>query len=227
LTEWLRAIARYKQNERQVKAGSQLFRPGEPCREIFQLVEGWAFLYTLFRDGRRQILSFTLPSAVLGFHPVQDAITTYGVEALTDIVVTPYNVTASHLYERHPEIGMQLAWLLSRDLRLAFDHLASIGRLSARERVAHLLLELFIRQRMRWPGHQIEDLHLPLTQEHIGDATGLTGVHVNRMLRNLMKKGIIQFQYRHLRILDPDRLVELAAVDPYVLQSWIEPGAPS
>lgn len=106
MKEWLRAIAQYKQNERQVEAGSQLFRPGEPCREMFQLVGGWAFLYTLFRDGRRQVLNFALPGTVLGFHLVQDAITTYGMEALTDIVVTPYNVTASH-----PEIGMPLAWL--------------------------------------------------------------------------------------------------------------------
>jgi len=223
----MHSIARYKQADRRVEAGAQLLRPGEPCREIFELTEGWAFLYTLFPDGRRQILSFVLPGAVLGFHPAQGEITTYGIEALTNIVAAPYRITASDLFERHPETGMRLAWLLSRDLRLAFDHLASMGRLSAQERVAHLLLELFVRYRMRWPGHQIENLHLPLTQDHIGDATGLTGVHVNRMLSDLRKKGIIQFQYRHLRILDPDRLVELAAVDPHVLQSWIGLGAPS
>lgn len=220
-------IARYIQANRPVEAGAQLFRPGEPCHEVFELTEGWAFLYTLFPDGRRQILNFVLPGAILGFHPAQNEITTYGVEALTNIVAAPYCISASKLFERHPEIGMRLAWLLSRDLRLAFDHLASMGCLSAQERVAHLLLELFVRYRMRWPGHQIEDLHLPLTQEHIGDATGLTSVHVNRMLRDLSKKGILEFQYRRLRILDPDRLLELAAVDPYVLQSWIGLGAPS
>lgn len=222
----MRAIAKYKQADRRLEAGAQLFRPGEPCLEIFELLEGWAFLYTLFPDGRRQILSFVLPGAVIGFQPAQDTVTTYGMEALTDIVVTPYRVTPSHLFESHPEVGMRLAWLLSRDLRLAFDHMASMGRLSAQERVAHLLLQLFVRHRMRWPGHHIEDLHLPLTQEHIGDATGLTGVHVNRMLRDLSKKGILEFQYRHLRILDPDRLMELASLDPAALQSWIVPGPP-
>lgn len=223
----MRSIARYKQADHRVEAGAQLLRPGEPCREIFELTEGWAFLYTLFPDGRRQILSFVLPGAILGFHPAPDEISTYGVEALTEIVAARYRITASDLFERHPDTGMRLAWLLSRDLRLAFDHLASMGRLSARERVAHLLLELFVRYRMRWPGHQIENLHLPLTQEHIGDATGLTGVHVNRMLRDLGNKGILEFQYRHLRILDPDKLMELASVDPAVLQTWIGPGSPS
>jgi CRP-like cAMP-binding protein len=223
----MRAIAKYRQPDRRVVAGAQLFRPGEPCREIFELLDGSAFTYTLFRDGRRQILSFVLPGAVIGFHPAQDAITSYGVEALTDIVAAPYPITASHLFERHPELGMRLAWLLSRDLRLAFDHMASLGRLSAQERVARLLLELFVRHRMRWPAHQIEDLHLPLTQEHIGDATGLTGVHVNRMLRDLSKKGVLEFQYRRLRILDPDKLMELASADATALQSWIGSEPPS
>ncbi|HML90829.1 Crp/Fnr family transcriptional regulator [Methyloceanibacter sp.] len=217
----MRSIAKYKLADRRVEAGVQLLRPGEPSHETYELIEGWAFQYALFPDGRRQILNFVLPGAILGFHRDNDEVLTYGVEALTNTVVASYRINASDVFERDLETGMQLLWLLSRDLRLAFDRLASVGCLSAQERVAHLLLELFIRSRMRWPGHQIEHLNLPLTQEHIGDATGLTSVHVNRMLRDLGKRGILEFQYRHLRILDPDRLVELAAVDPYVLQSWI------
>ena len=221
LTGWLNAIARYKQTNRRCAAGCQLFRPGESRQEIIEILEGWAFLYVLFADGSRQILSFVLPGAIVGFHPAQDDVPTYGLEALTDVSFAPYLVSSSTLYERHPEIGMRLAWLLSRDLSLAFDHLAIVGRLSARERVAHLLLELFVRERLRWPGHRVEDVYLPVTQEHLADATGLTGVHVNRMLRNLKKQGIIEFQYHRLRILDPDKLLDVAALDPLILRSWL------
>src|SRR3546814_10216130 len=56
-------------------------------------------------------------------------------------------------------------------------------------------------------------MYLPLTQEHIGDATGLTFVHVNRILRTLRKEGVVEFHHRRLRILDPDRLVRVAGVD--------------
>jgi CRP/FNR family transcriptional regulator len=121
----------------------------------------------------------------------------------------------------HPEIGLQLARLVSRDRNLSYDHLTSIGRRSARERVAHLLLELFVRARAQWPGHRIEEMHLPLTQEHIGDATGLTGVHVSRVLRNLRNERIVQFHYRRLTILDPDRLVDVADMEPHLVRSWI------
>jgi hypothetical protein len=64
-------------------------------------------------------------------------------------------------------------------------------------------------------------MHLPLTQEHIGDATGLTGVHVNRVLRDLRSDGVLEFHYRRLRVLDPDKLVEVAGIDPHVALSWM------
>ena len=116
---------------------------------------------------------------------------------------------------------MQLAGLMSQDRSLAYDQLSSVGRRSARERIAHLLLELFLRSRMRWPGNYLEEMYLPLTQEDIGDATGLTGVHVNRVLRDLYKEGILGFQYRRLRILNPDKLVDVAGIDPQVAMTWI------
>ena len=115
---------------------------------------------------------------------------------------------------------MQLAGLISQDRGLAYDHLSSIGRRSARERVAYLLLELFIRSRLQWLGHRSDEMYLPLTQEHIGDATGLTGVHVNRVLRDLREEGVAEFHYRHLRILNPDKLIDIAGIDPHVARSW-------
>src|SRR3546814_14715698 len=67
------------------------------------------------------------------------------------------------------------------------------------DRVARLVLELFVRCRTQWPGNRIEEMYLPLTQEHIGDATGLTFVHVNRILRTLRKEGVVEFHPRRLR----------------------------
>src|SRR3546814_1034285 len=87
---------------------------------------------------------------------------------------------------------------LFRSRALAFVHLTSVGRCNARERVARLVLELFVRCRTQWPGNRIEEMYLPLTQEHIGDATGLTFVHVNRILRTLRKEGVVEFHHRRL-----------------------------
>ncbi len=219
--EVLYEIASYKSGDREFKAGQDIFSLGEPCDSIYNLASGWVILYNILEDGRRQILHFALPGTVLGWHPAKGAMMTYSAQALTDAVVCPIPHNAlPTLVNQRPELGLRLAWLIGRDRSLAFDRLTSIGRHSARERVAHLLLELFIRYRAQWPGSQIEEMHLPLTQEHIGDATGLTSVHVNRVLQDLRKDGIVEFHYRRLRILDPDKLVDEAGVDPQLAMSW-------
>ena len=82
--------------------------------------------------------------------------------------------------------------------------IGSIGRTSARARVASLLCDIY--RRLRILGFADGGIQLPLTQEDIGDATGLTAVHVNRMMRSLAEDGIIERSGNHMRILDEDRL---------------------
>jgi CRP-like cAMP-binding protein len=92
------------------------------------------------------------------------------------------------------------------------DRLASVGRTSARARVAALLVDAL--RRLRANGEPIEEgIPLPLTQEEIGDATGLTAVHVNRMIRQLAEAGLISRTNGRVRILDE---AELAAVANHV-----------
>ena len=183
-------------------------------------------LYAILENGRRQILHFALPGAVLGLESVGDATASYGIQALTVVVVCEIPRKAlAPLSKARPEIAMRLAWMIGRDRSLSLEHMISLGQHSARERVTRLLLELFVRSRARWPSCGIEDLPVPLTQEHIADATGLTGVHVNRVLRRLRQDGILEFHYRRLKILDPDRLLEIAGVSAHSAMSWIDDGS--
>lgn len=223
IAELLQVAGRYPSTDRQIAAGTDLFRPGDKGEAIYGLVDGWLFLYNLLEDGRRQIFEFAPPGTVLAFPPTRVGGVSYSAQALTDvhIRVVPHE-DAGRLFREIPEAGIRIAALIAQDRSLAYDRLSSIGRGSAHERVAYLLLELFVRCRMRWPGHNSEEMHLPLTQEHVGDATGLTGVHVNRVLRDLRKQGILEFHYRRLRILDPDRLVEAAGVDIQTPRLWIK-----
>jgi CRP-like cAMP-binding protein len=213
-------IAGYKSSERLVKAGNDLFRPGEECSALYLLVDGWMFLYDLIDAGRRQILHFALPGALLGLFPGRVAI--HGGETLTDATVwqVPHDRLAP-LIEEHPAIGLRLAWIVWRERNLAYYHLCN-SRRPARERVARSLLELFVRSRMQCPAHAPEEMRLPLMQVHIGDATGLSAVHVNRILHSLRRDEILEFHYRNrrLRILDPDKLVDAARVDPQTILSW-------
>ncbi len=220
-------VARYRCGERRIQAGANLFSQGQICGDVFNIVEGMIFLYILLRDGRRQILQFCLPGDLLGLPADEDAAVTYSysAQALMDTVVDVIPRKAIRaLIEEDAKAGEHLACMAECSCRLCFDHLASLGQQSARERVAHLLLELFTRLRARRPGYRGEEIYLPLTQEHIGDATGLTNVHVCRVLQDLRADGTIAFHYGQLRILDPDRLDRLAdisATNRELMKSWI------
>lgn len=218
----LNLLREYGTSERIFSGGQDLFSPGTATNAVYILLDGWVFLYGILEDGRRQIVHFAMAGAVLGFSQVEGAITTFGAQALVEVTVCviPHQAL-DKLSREHPEVGLQLARLLSADLGLAFEHLTSVGRQSARARVARLLLELFMRYWSVWSGNGIETMQLPLTQEHIADATGLTSVHVNRVLRRLKQDGVVEFHYRRLLILNPDKLSNVAGVDPQQAKLWL------
>jgi CRP-like cAMP-binding protein len=209
------AMRQCESSNRIVKSGSDLFRTGDKCENTLSLVDGWFALYEIMEDGRRQILHFAMPGALLTIGYAPELTATYSARALTDALVSVIHPDdIERLCGQDPRIALQLAHLISRDRSLAYDHLSSLGRRSARERVAHLLLELFIRSRAQWPGYRVEEMQLPLVQEDIADATGLTGVHVNRVLQDLRRHRVLEFHYRRLKIINPDALVDAAGVDP-------------
>ena len=119
------------------------------------------------------------------------------------------------MFTEHPELGIRLVWLSAQDRAAAYEHLASVGRRSALERVACLLLELHNRVRARQPEQGME-VSVPLTQSLIADAVGLTKIHVNRTLKTLRDSGLVALRNRKLTIPDPERLAEEAHCTPAV-----------
>jgi CRP-like cAMP-binding protein len=205
-------------NVRHVRAGRDL-----PTDAVYVLNEGWAIVYDLSESGRRQILSFAVSGDVLGYQPDHTKPISYRIQALTGLVV---RIISREVVERacakDPQVAMRMARSIANERNLAYDHLSSVGKQRARERVAHLLLELFIRSQRRWPSREREVIELPVTQQEIGDATGLTGIHVNRILRNLGKEEIVEFQRRRLRILSAEKLIAVSAIRPELASTWID-----
>lgn len=199
---------------RDYRAGADFLRQGEPQREVLTLLEGWAMRYSLLEDGSRQIIDFCLPGAFIGFQPDAEAPKGYAAQAITDIKVCalPQKGLMDMMSET-PNMALRLACIAYRDQVSMARHLANVGRRKARGRVANLLMELFVRVRMRSAAAASEAIPLPLTQELIGDALGLTSVHVNRTLRGLREDKIVSLKGGTLRILDPDRLAEEAGFE--------------
>jgi len=186
---------------RRLQVGQVLYEQGDASEFVYLLIDGWAFRYRTLGDGRRQIVDFTLPGALLGFGPGR--IMSHGVEARTvcDLCVIP-RARFDALLLQVPSLAIRLIQTLAQNEAIALERLMTIGRQSARERIAHLLVELVARARQS--GLKVSDkgFTLPLTQTHIADAIGLTSVHVCRTLAELRKGGVVLLRAGRLQILD-------------------------
>jgi CRP-like cAMP-binding protein len=169
-------------------AGSQV-RQGErigPEKQLI-IVSGWACELRILPDGRRQIFSFLLPGDAIEARGA-GSVGSCGVVALTrlEVVNRGSPLTADPAYRDAARQTLSDA-AIQRERRL-YDHLVRMGRLSAKERVIHLLLELYDRLERVGLVHG-ETFKIPLTQEVFADALGLSVVHINRTLKGLRKEG--------------------------------------
>lgn len=194
-----------------LKPGENLFLQGDVVEHVYILKEGWAFRYQCLEDGRRQIVDFLLPGDVLGLGESQSM--SCGVEALTKATFVRFQRGEfMGLLRDRPELTHKLMDVLWATQERAFEHVTSVGRRTARERVAHLLLELVGRVRKSGARERHASLNLPLMQPHIGDALGLASETVCRCLSHLRKNGIVVLRSGHLEVLDIARLAEEGGV---------------
>lgn len=198
-------------NHRVVPAGREIYAEGEPCDSLFLVLDGWAMQHQILEDGRRQILNFALPGSLLGFQPNTKSEMTHTAECLSDVTVAVIPKSQMReIFERHPKFAFKFAVLAGETLNSAYETLTDVGRRTAREAVAHILLRLYQRVKAQQPSGPAAAVDFPLTLEHIGDALGLTGVHVCRTLRALREDGIAHLSRGTLRILDLEKLIEAA-----------------
>jgi CRP-like cAMP-binding protein len=113
-------------------------------------------------------------------------------------------------------IMQALWWGTLTDLAVLRERIVDHGRRDAYERLAHLLYEMLVRYRMVGMTTD-ETLEFPITQADLGDATGMTPMHVSRMLQKLRDEKLITLKSKSLTILDPERLKEVAGFNPNYL----------
>jgi CRP/FNR family transcriptional regulator len=197
---------------RTLRPGESLYFQGDKSRYIYLLLDGWAFRHQSLEDGRRQILDFALPGTVFGFPT--NAILTHGVEALAPCTFSVF--TRDNLFEllqRIPVLGLRFIEIMAGAEARAYEHLTSVGRRTARERVANLLMELLLRARRVEPADGTARMILPLMQPHIADALGLASETVCRTLAAMRKDGVLVLRAQRLEVLDIDRLAEEGGID--------------
>ncbi len=185
-----------------IEAGSIFQNIGQADAPLFTLHAGWACAVRCLADGQRQVLDIFLPGQILGLQDIGHDTTQSELVALTDIEVC--RVSRQQLREllgHHPRLAELFFVFLAREHAMLVERLVNIARRPAGQRLAHFLLELQARVNKDEP-----EFDLPLTQADIGDALGLSAVHVSRTLGRLKRGKLITVNRGRVRIEDASAL---------------------
>jgi len=203
---------------RSVRAGTDLQREGTPARGLHILLDGWAARYRIMKNGRRFIPAVSVPGDICDPDALQYAKLNYGVRMLSagTVIILPRQ-QARALLASNPAIANGFWTLAFAEHSIQTEWSASIGRRSALHRTAHLLCELLMRLTAigKANGHSYD---LPVTQEQLADALGLTSVHINRMVRSLSAMELVTVKHRRVQTHDWLGLSAMCGFQPNYLR---------
>jgi CRP-like cAMP-binding protein len=201
-------IARLRQIQR--KRGQLVVVQGQPAGAVYTIRSGWALRYRTLAKGRRQVLSILLPGDTVGLEAPTGSAYDFSIRALTDLALCEF--------ERKTFLTVALASTESSHAftescllrQTASDQaIISLGRFSAIERLANLILSL--RTRLAATSEMLPGaFKIPLRRDDFADALGLTPVHISRTFTRLKALGILEFKSGTITILDESALETLA-----------------
>lgn len=203
-------IDRLRTGIRTFDARRTICREGEPVQELFTLFDGWAMRFKMLPDGRRQNLAVLLPGDAISLSGLWSERQEFSVQALTPVSLCVFDrATLREFVRSQPDLEWRIGGLMAREIGQLEERLTYLGKCTAHERVARLIINIHKRLAAR----KLVDgpvFDFPLRQQHIGDSLGLTAVHVSRVLRELRDAGLIERRDRKLAILNYEGLEAIA-----------------
>ena len=205
-----RAFLKLPFRSRTIDHQQYVVREGDLTTECCLILNGFAYRQKTTADGARQILSIHMAGDFVDLEAALLRRADHNIQALTrcDIAMVPTSAIQTLIRER-PSIA-EAMWVDTLiDAAIFREWLLNVGQRPARARIAHLLCEFAARLELAGLGSK-EGYEFPMTQEQLGDATGLTPVHINRTLRALDAEKLIDRNRRTIRIIDWERLRDVA-----------------
>ncbi|HYD14121.1 MAG TPA: Crp/Fnr family transcriptional regulator [Allosphingosinicella sp.] len=193
-----------------IEPGVYFVREGERPDRSCLIVSGFAYRHKVTIEGARQIVSVHIPGDFIDLESAMLNVADHNIQTLTrcELAFVPGSAIRE-LAMAHPNVGMAM-WIDTLiDASVFREWVVNVGRRDARSRIAHLLCEFARRLEVAGLAEQY-GYQLPMTQEQLADATGLTPVHVNRVLRALDREGLIERDRRYVGIPDWEPLRRVA-----------------
>jgi CRP-like cAMP-binding protein len=202
------ALLALRFTRRTVEPSSYLVREGDEPRQCAVLLTGFAFRQKITGEGARQIIALHIPGDILDLQNLYLDVSDHNVQSLTRSDVAFFNRSdLQEIASQRPSVGHAFFMDTLIDASIFREWVTNVGRRDSRARLAHLLCEFALRLEASGLAEQYR-YELPMTQEQLADALGLTAVHVNRTLKTLDAAGLIVREKRNLRIPDWKRMRE-------------------
>ena len=193
--------------------GEHVVRDGERSTACCLLAEGFCVRSKTTWEGRRQILSIHIPGEIPDLQSLYLHVMDHDLVTLTDSHVGFIPHTALQLMvRRRPNVAAVLWRDTLINAAMFREWIVNVGQRPAASRLAHIVVELRARLRVIGREHR-KRLDMPLTQEQIGEARGITPIHANRIIKQLREDGVLEFHRGQVTILDEGKLEDLAHFD--------------
>ena len=202
---------------RNFEADHDLVRTGDGASECWLLLDGYLYRHKETSEGRRQILSVYVPGDIPDLASLYLSRSDHTLSAMGPAIAA--HVSHSALKEAiaaSPTLMRALQREMLVDAAIFREWILNIGTRQAVSRVAHLLCEIATRLQTVGLAKDLSFI-LPMSQADIGEATGISTVHANRVIQDLRSRGAIEWRNKTLRILDWDALVGIADFSPAYL----------
>ncbi|WP_441268343.1 Crp/Fnr family transcriptional regulator [Bradyrhizobium sp. 215_C5_N1_1] len=198
---------------RQYSAEAPVVRDGERATDCCLIADGFCARSKTIASGKRQILSIHIPGEIPDLMSLFLHVMDHDLSTLTPCTLGFIShETLRKLHQRSPSVA-EMFWRDTLiDAAMFREWIVNVGQRPAPARLAHVMIEL--RERLRVIGRlDGNGFEMPLTQEQIGEALGITGVHANRVIKQLRQEGIVELHRGRVTVLDERKFLDLADFD--------------
>lgn len=207
-----------EQSPKTYRKNTTVWQQGSPSEDLYTVRQGWAYSYRNMEDGTRQVLDIYVPGDIVGLREFAFEKRITGLMVLSDAELCAFpKARLMEVFSESLLLCSIFFMVASADQALLLERLVNFGRRSARQKLAHLLLE--VSKRLKKANHDsLNPLKLPLSQTLLADALGLSVVHVNRVFRELRDDKLISSTTGAVELLDIEGLSKVACFEADYLE---------
>jgi len=212
-----RALLTLPMQVTELRADQDIVREGDRPTRSCLILEGWASTFKMTGEGKRQIMAFHIAGDIPDLQSLHLTLLDSSLGTMSPCMVGFIQHEALHaVCEQHYGIARALWRVTLTDASIFREWIINVGRREAHSQLAHVLCETLVRLKAVGLARD-HTCEMPITQQELGDATGNSAVHVNRVLQDLRRQGLISLEGRTLKALDWEGLKAVGDFDPTYL----------